>query len=124
LQLDRYVIWLHDYGSQFGFRLAVAKPERVAGLVIQNGDIYEDAFGPKYDLPEEVVAEPRPTSRCTPPQFPKEQAYLREHQPPTLIVWGPHDGYMPESRHGPTTATCPTRRCICSAAGIGCWRPT
>ena len=28
--------------------------------------------------------------------FPKEQAYLREHQPPTLIVWGPHDGYMPE----------------------------
>jgi pimeloyl-ACP methyl ester carboxylesterase len=30
LQLDRYVIWLHDYGSQFGFRLALAKPERVA----------------------------------------------------------------------------------------------
>jgi pimeloyl-ACP methyl ester carboxylesterase len=24
------------------------------------------------------------------------QAYLRVHQPPTLIVWGPHDGYMPE----------------------------
>jgi pimeloyl-ACP methyl ester carboxylesterase len=28
--------------------------------------------------------------------FPKEQAYLREHRPQTLIVWGPHDGYMPE----------------------------
>jgi pimeloyl-ACP methyl ester carboxylesterase len=28
--------------------------------------------------------------------FPSEQSYLREHQPPTLIVWGPHDGYMPE----------------------------
>ena len=28
--------------------------------------------------------------------FPKQQAYLREHQPPALIVWGPHDGYMPE----------------------------
>jgi pimeloyl-ACP methyl ester carboxylesterase len=28
--------------------------------------------------------------------FPRMQAYLREHQPPTLIVWGPHDGYMPE----------------------------
>lgn len=27
--------------------------------------------------------------------FPKYQAYLREHRPPTLIVWGPHDGYMP-----------------------------
>ena len=28
--------------------------------------------------------------------FPAQQAYLRQHQPPTLIVWGPHDGYMPE----------------------------
>jgi pimeloyl-ACP methyl ester carboxylesterase len=44
--LERYVIWLHDYGSQFGFRLALSAPERVAGLVIQNGDIYADAFGP------------------------------------------------------------------------------
>jgi pimeloyl-ACP methyl ester carboxylesterase len=28
--------------------------------------------------------------------FPRYQAYLREHQPPTLIAWGPQDGYMPE----------------------------
>ena len=28
--------------------------------------------------------------------FPQYQAYLRERQPPTLIVWGPQDGYMPE----------------------------
>lgn len=28
--------------------------------------------------------------------FPRYQAYLRDHQPPTLIVWGPRDGYMPE----------------------------
>ena len=27
--------------------------------------------------------------------FPRYQAYLRQHQPPTLIVWGPRDGYMP-----------------------------
>jgi pimeloyl-ACP methyl ester carboxylesterase len=27
--------------------------------------------------------------------FPRYQAYLRERQPPTLIVWGPEDGYMP-----------------------------
>jgi len=31
------------------------------------------------------------------PWFERQQAYLREHQPPTLIVWGPHDGYMPEA---------------------------
>jgi pimeloyl-ACP methyl ester carboxylesterase len=28
--------------------------------------------------------------------FPRYQRYLREHQPPSLIVWGPEDGYMPE----------------------------
>ena len=28
--------------------------------------------------------------------FPRYQAYLREHRPLTLIVWGPQDGYMPE----------------------------
>jgi pimeloyl-ACP methyl ester carboxylesterase len=28
--------------------------------------------------------------------FPKYQAYLREHRPPALIVWGLQDGYMPE----------------------------
>lgn len=27
--------------------------------------------------------------------FSREQAYLREHRPPTLIVWGPQDGYLP-----------------------------
>jgi pimeloyl-ACP methyl ester carboxylesterase len=26
LHLDHYVIWLHDYGSQFGFRLALHAP--------------------------------------------------------------------------------------------------
>ena len=28
--------------------------------------------------------------------FPRYQSYLRDHRPPTLIVWGPQDGYMPE----------------------------
>ena len=36
LGLQRYVIYLHDYGSQFGLRLAMAEPARVAGLIIQN----------------------------------------------------------------------------------------
>lgn len=28
--------------------------------------------------------------------FPSHRRYLAEHKPPTLIVWGPHDHYMPE----------------------------
>ena len=28
--------------------------------------------------------------------FPRYQRYLRDHRPPTLIVWGRNDGFMPE----------------------------
>ncbi len=35
-----------------------------------------------------------------PPLYPKWQAYLREHQPPTLIVWGKNDQiFPPEGAH-------------------------
>ena len=49
LGLKRYALYLHDYGSQIGLRLAIKAPERVAALIIQNGDIYEDQLGPKYE---------------------------------------------------------------------------
>jgi len=34
--LDRYSLYLHDYGGPIGFRIAFAEPERVEGLIIQN----------------------------------------------------------------------------------------
>jgi pimeloyl-ACP methyl ester carboxylesterase len=48
LGLRRYALWLHDYGSQIGLRHAIAHPDRITSLIIQNGDIYEDVLGPKY----------------------------------------------------------------------------
>jgi pimeloyl-ACP methyl ester carboxylesterase len=48
LELTRYALWLHDYGTWIALRHAMAYPDRVAGLIIQNGDIYEDVMGPKY----------------------------------------------------------------------------
>ena len=153
LGLERYALWLHDYGSQIGLRHAIAHPDRIAALIIQNGDIYEDVLGPKYAVIkawwtdkspekhrplEEAISEdgfrhefvgevaPEVASRVPPDLwklhwplmntevrravsvglmekleqnlewFPRYQAFLRERQPPTLIVWGPEDGYMPE----------------------------
>jgi pimeloyl-ACP methyl ester carboxylesterase len=150
---ERYALYLHDYGSQIGLRLAIRAPERVAALIVQNGDIYEDELGPKYDGLKQYWADPTPERRsslsaavseegfrdeflnqvredlrdrispdlwklswpllATPARreimvglmeglrdnltwFPRYQAYLREQQPPTLIAWGPQDGYMPE----------------------------
>lgn len=153
LGLSRYALYLHDYGSQIGLRLAIRHPGRVVALIIQNGDIYEDQLGPKYKPIQDYWANPSQEARAKleeavsedgfrkefigevdadlvariPPDlwrlswplmnhpkrraialalmeglkenlqwFPKYQAYLRQHQPPALIVWGPQDGYMPE----------------------------
>ncbi|KQW46560.1 MULTISPECIES: alpha/beta fold hydrolase [unclassified Roseateles] len=153
LGLERFVLYLHDFGSPIGARLAITAPERVVALIIQNGDIpYEDALGPKYAdiektwtlraaemraqlakaIGEETFREeflnalgPELQDRIPPdlwklhwslmtPKrreiaidliaglkenrawFPQHRNYLRQQQPPTLIVWGPHDHYMPE----------------------------
>jgi pimeloyl-ACP methyl ester carboxylesterase len=152
LGLERYAVYLHDYGSQIALRHAIRRPERIAALLIQNGDIYEDQLGPKYATLREYWRRPTPEGRrkleeavseegfreefvgeveeplvprippdlwklswslMTPARreimvglmeglrenlawFPRYQAYLREHRPPTLIAWGPQDGYMPE----------------------------
>lgn len=151
--VGRFSLYLHDFGSQIGLRLAAKIPDRIAGLIIQNGDIYADVLGPKYKpllelfkLPEDRARarisesvteegfreeflndlEPEWAEAIPPdlwklhwgmmtPQrceiaarviaalkqnldwFPRYQTYLRQHQPPTLIVWGPRDGYMPEA---------------------------
>ncbi|ANM07200.1 alpha/beta hydrolase family protein (plasmid) [Rhizobium phaseoli] len=153
VDVDRFALYLHDFGSPIGARLAIRDPGRITALIIQNGDIpYEDALGPKYadieatwSLPpaemrkaladaisEETFKEeflndlPPPLAETIPPDlwklhwslvtprrkevaidliagleenrawFPAHRKYLRENRPPTLIVWGPNDHYMPE----------------------------
>lgn len=64
LGVDRFVLYLHDFGSPIGARLAIMDPSRVAALVIQNGDIpYADALGPKYADIEETWNLPRDAMR-------------------------------------------------------------
>jgi pimeloyl-ACP methyl ester carboxylesterase len=48
LGLDRYVLLMQDYGGPVGFRLAVAHPERVAALIIQNAVAHDDGLGPLW----------------------------------------------------------------------------
>jgi len=44
LDLDRYALYVHDYGAPIGWRLALEHPERISALVTQNGNGYEDGF--------------------------------------------------------------------------------
>lgn len=40
LEVTSYVLYVHDFGGPVGMRLALAHPERVRGLVVQNANAY------------------------------------------------------------------------------------
>ncbi|WP_131737886.1 alpha/beta fold hydrolase [Actinomadura roseirufa] len=150
LGLDRFVMYMFDFGAPVGFRLAQRHPEWIAGLIVQNGNAYEEGLSPgARDFialrPGDPEAEKAvrdlltlPSTRGqyeggtsdpalvapdgwtldqhfldlpgrTRPQidlafdyhsnvesYPAWQAWLREHTPPTLILWGRDDMFFPE----------------------------
>jgi len=171
--LKSYNLYLMDYGAPIGFRIATKYPERIEGLIIQNGNAYveginNDFWEPiqaywkdrkavnqgldndwwknikkAYNNPDmsnddalrflftegatkwqytngvrnveaispdtwdhvqplldragnnEIQLELFYSYGSNPPLYPEWQAYLREYQPPTLIVWGKNDEIFP-----------------------------
>ena len=49
LALKRYSLYLQDYGGPAGFRLALAHPERIEAIVVQNAVAQEDGLGPLWN---------------------------------------------------------------------------
>ena len=146
LGLERYVLFMQDYGGPVGFRLALAHPEKVEALIVQNAVAHEEGLGPlwaarraywadraaneaklkqnltsfeatrqrhlgtsphpeRYD-PDTWIDEfaflSRPGQaeiqsdlfydyRTNVASYPAWQAWLREHEPPTLVAWGKYD---------------------------------
>lgn len=67
--LDRYVLYLHDYGCPIGLRLALLHPERVTGLIVQDGNAYEEGLGPQWDTAKAYWREPTPENRQRLPEW-------------------------------------------------------
>jgi pimeloyl-ACP methyl ester carboxylesterase len=44
LKLDRYTLYVFDYGAPVGFRLALRRPERVLAIISQNGNAYVEGL--------------------------------------------------------------------------------
>ncbi|MFJ5643913.1 alpha/beta fold hydrolase [Streptomyces sp. NPDC093223] len=44
LGVDRFALYVQDYGAPIGWRLALRNPERVTAIVTQNGNAYEEGF--------------------------------------------------------------------------------
>jgi pimeloyl-ACP methyl ester carboxylesterase len=63
LKIERYALYVFDYGAPTGFRLAMAHPERVAAIVSQNGNAYEEGLGDAWGPIQKYWAKPTPENR-------------------------------------------------------------
>ena len=61
--LQRYAMYVFDYGAPTGLRLAVAHPERVTGLVSQNGNAYLEGLGDAWMPIRNLWADPSAANR-------------------------------------------------------------
>jgi pimeloyl-ACP methyl ester carboxylesterase len=57
LGLNRCALYMQDYGGPVGFRLAIAHPERVQALIIQNAVAHDEGLGPLWQKRREFWAD-------------------------------------------------------------------
>jgi pimeloyl-ACP methyl ester carboxylesterase len=171
--VDKFSIYLMDYGAPIGFRIATAQPDRIQSLIVQNGNAYNEGINNNFWEPIKAYWKDRKAVNkgldndfwknvkaaykqpamsnddalrflttlgatkwqytngvknieavspdtwghvqplldrednqdiqldmfysygSNPPLYPEWQAYLRDNQPPTLIVWGKNDEIFP-----------------------------
>jgi pimeloyl-ACP methyl ester carboxylesterase len=43
--LERYSLYVMDYGAPIGYRLAVKHPDKIEALIVQNGNAYDEGLG-------------------------------------------------------------------------------
>ena len=146
LHLTRYTLFLQDYGGPVGFRMAVAHPDKIQAMIVQNAVSHEEGLSPLWAVRRAFwedraghEAEVRtnllsleatkkrhvgtsPDSSLYNPDlwvdeyyflnqpgqadiqldlfydyqnnvksYPKWQQWLRDHQPPLLVLWGRYD---------------------------------
>jgi pimeloyl-ACP methyl ester carboxylesterase len=88
--LDRYAIYVFDYGAPVGFRLAVAHPERVTAIISQNGNAYEEGLSQGWNPIQKYWKEPTAENRAALRQFLTPETtkwqYFEGVQDPTQVA--------------------------------------
>lgn len=73
LSLDRYALYIFDYGAPVGLRLAMRHPDRVTAIISQNGNAYLDGFSDDWAPWQAYWREPTAANReaCRPSLSPE-----------------------------------------------------
>jgi pimeloyl-ACP methyl ester carboxylesterase len=61
--LKRYAIYVFDYGAPTGFRMAMARPEKITAIISQNGNAYEEGLSNGWAPIQKYWREPTPANR-------------------------------------------------------------
>lgn len=69
LGVERYVLFVTDYSTPVGYFMATRHPERVLGLVVQNGNAHEAGLNEGWDSARRFWAEPTEENRAALPEW-------------------------------------------------------
>jgi pimeloyl-ACP methyl ester carboxylesterase len=64
LKLNRYAIYVFDYGAPVGFRLALRHPERISAIISQNGNAYLEGLSEGWNPIQNYWKDPSPENRA------------------------------------------------------------
>jgi pimeloyl-ACP methyl ester carboxylesterase len=64
LSIGPRYIYLHDYGAPVGFHIAMQAPERVLGLIVQNGNAHRTGLSPQWDETLAYGSHPTPENEA------------------------------------------------------------
>lgn len=69
LGIERMFLYVHDYGAAVAYQLALRRPERVRGLIVQNGSAHDEGTGAAWDTARAYWADPSPENRAKLPDW-------------------------------------------------------
>ncbi len=88
--LDRYTIYVFDYGAPVGLRLALAHPERITAIISQNGNAYDEGLSQGWNPIQKYWKEPTAENRAALREFLTPDAtksqYIHGVQDKTLVA--------------------------------------
>ena len=77
LGLDRFALYVFDYGAPTGFRLAMWHPERITAIVSQNGNAYTEGLSEGWSPIRAYWQDPSESNRSA----------LRDFLKPETTIW-------------------------------------
>lgn len=80
LGIKRFAVYIFDYGAPVGLRLAMNNPEKITGIISQNGNAYEEGLSKQWNPIQKYWKDPSETNRQSLKDFvSKEATYFQYH---------------------------------------------